>query len=125
GRNNFLYRAGRSMKAKGFGPEAIRGALEATNRTSCKPPLGEDEFEAILKSVLTQPDGPDFKGAESAEADQQQTDTEDSAGADSIKALNVRALLELVVAPREYILDPVLRTRETGMLFAWRGTGKT
>jgi hypothetical protein len=78
GRNNFLYRAGRSMKAKGFGPEAIRAALEAQNRASCKPPLGEDEFEAILKSVLTQGDSADFKGAQSAEAGSDNQSSESS-----------------------------------------------
>jgi hypothetical protein len=45
--------------------------------------------------------------------------------AEPIKALNVRELLELEVQPRDYILEPVLRTRETAMIWAWRGTGKT
>jgi bifunctional DNA primase/polymerase-like protein/AAA domain-containing protein/primase-like protein len=121
GRNNFLFRAGRSMKAQHFGADAIEAALEATNRKQCRPPIGADEFKSILKSVLTQPDSADFKGAQSAEDDSDAA----SVQAEPIKALNARELLELEVAPRDYILEPVLRTRETGMIWAWRGTGKT
>jgi hypothetical protein len=121
GRNTLLYRAGRSLKAKGFGEKVIRDALETTNQESCSPPLDENELKAILKSVLTQRDSADFKGAQAAEDDSNAAPVQ----AEPIKALNVRALLELVVAPRDYILEPILRTRETGMLWAWRGTGKT
>jgi len=56
GRNNLIYRAGRSMRAKGFGARAIEAALIATNDESCSPPLGPVEFASIVKSVLTQPD---------------------------------------------------------------------
>src|ERR1700730_15682203 len=65
GRNDLLYRAGRSMKAKGFGADAIRGALEATNRERCSPSVGEDELKTILKSVSSQHDDPNFKGTQS------------------------------------------------------------
>lgn len=56
GRNSLIYRAGRSMRAKGFGARAIELALAATNEEQCCPPLGPVEFGSILKSVLTQPD---------------------------------------------------------------------
>jgi putative DNA primase/helicase len=41
------------------------------------------------------------------------------------RAVNVRELLELNIAPREYLLEPILREKETAMLHAWRGVGKT
>lgn len=69
GRNNFLYRAGRSLKAKGFNAEAIRAAIEATNRASCKPQVSDGELNAILQSVLYQRDSADFKGAQSADVE--------------------------------------------------------
>ena len=69
GRNNFLYRAGRSLKAKGFNAEAIRAAIEATNRASCRPPVSGGELNTILQSVLTQRDGADFQGVRPAEAE--------------------------------------------------------
>jgi hypothetical protein len=113
GRNNFIYRAGRSMHAKGYPEAAIRAALDETNRVRCRPPVTPGEFESILKSVLTGADRPDFQKAEEPRE------------SGEIKTLTARALLELKIAPREFVLDPVLRERETAMLWAWRGTGKT
>jgi putative DNA primase/helicase len=37
----------------------------------------------------------------------------------------VREVLELPVPPREFILEPILQNRQTAMVYAWRGTGKT
>lgn len=39
--------------------------------------------------------------------------------------VNVAELLERQIAPREYVLAPILREKETAMLHAWRGVGKT
>ncbi len=41
------------------------------------------------------------------------------------RAVNVRELLELEIPPRQYLLEPILREKETAMLHAWRGVGKT
>jgi len=41
------------------------------------------------------------------------------------RAMNVRELLELEIIPREYLLEPIFREKELGMLHAWRGVGKT
>jgi putative DNA primase/helicase len=113
GRNNFLYRAGRSMHAKGYPEAAIRAALDETNRARCRPSVTPGEFESILESVLTGADRPDFQKAQEPRE------------RGEIKTLTARALLDLKIAPREFVLDPVLRERETAMLWAWRGTGKT
>jgi Bifunctional DNA primase/polymerase, N-terminal len=69
GRNNFLYRAGRSLKAKQFGEKAVRSALEETNRASCRPPISDAELNAIIHNVMTQRDSADFKGEQAASAD--------------------------------------------------------
>jgi putative DNA primase/helicase len=41
------------------------------------------------------------------------------------RVLDVRELLALEIPPREYLLDPILREKETAMVHAWRGVGKT
>jgi hypothetical protein len=64
GRNNYLYRAGRSEKAKlenaGY-PEAVikasvRAHMTACNQEQCNPPLDNDEIEALVANVIKQPD---------------------------------------------------------------------
>jgi putative DNA primase/helicase len=42
-----------------------------------------------------------------------------------IKALNIRELLDLELAPREFILEPILLQRQSAMIHSWRGVGKT
>jgi putative DNA primase/helicase len=41
------------------------------------------------------------------------------------RTVNVRELLQLEIPPREYLLEPILREKETAMVHAWRGVGKT
>ncbi len=60
-RNDLLYRTGRAFKARNLGAGEIRAGLESLNAKRCAPPLAQSEVEAILKSVLTEPDRPDFK----------------------------------------------------------------
>src|SRR5262249_37345366 len=43
----------------------------------------------------------------------------------ALRAVDVRELLSLEIPPREYLLDPILREKETAMVHAWRGVGKT
>jgi len=38
---------------------------------------------------------------------------------------DARGLLELAIPPREYLLEKLLREKETAMVHAWRGVGKT
>lgn len=45
GRNQYLYRLGRSEKARGHNAAVIRAAMKAANETDCKPPVEESEFE--------------------------------------------------------------------------------
>jgi putative DNA primase/helicase len=63
GRNTYLYRLGRSEKARGHSEAVIRAAMTAANQADCNPPVEEAEFEKILHSVLTQADRPDFEQA--------------------------------------------------------------
>jgi hypothetical protein len=39
--------------------------------------------------------------------------------------LNVCELLTLEIPPREMVLDPIFRERDSMMIFSWRGVGKT
>jgi hypothetical protein len=50
-RNDFLFRIACSMRAKGFGEAAIRGALHAENREKCESPLPESEISSIVSSA--------------------------------------------------------------------------
>ncbi len=70
GRNSWLYRLGRSLRAKGLPESAIRAALERTNLERCQPPIDDGEMGDILKSVLSQPDRPEFSAWRAAGADQ-------------------------------------------------------
>ena len=60
-RNDILYRAARSLVAKGFGEDAILAAIRAENRSRCEPPLADDEVQAIVANAGTQPDRSDFQ----------------------------------------------------------------
>jgi hypothetical protein len=57
GRNEFLYRLGCSLRAKGLGEAAIIAALCAENTARCQPPLPEPEVIASAKSAASKPPG--------------------------------------------------------------------
>jgi len=57
GRNEFLYRLGCSLRAKGLGEGAIIAALQAENASRCQPPLPEAEVAASAKSAASKPPG--------------------------------------------------------------------
>lgn len=61
GRNTYLYRLGRSEKARNHAEAVICVAMAAANETQCRPPVDAAEFEKILHSVLTGGDRPDFE----------------------------------------------------------------
>jgi len=50
-RNETLFSLGCSMRAKGLHIEEIGPALQKVNERRCKPPVAQDEVEAIIKSV--------------------------------------------------------------------------
>ncbi len=51
-RNDYLFRMGCSMQAKGFEDEAIFASIKIENQKKCNPPLEEKEVDAIYKSVI-------------------------------------------------------------------------
>jgi hypothetical protein len=56
-RNTTLMSLAGTMRKRGMTEEAIRAALQAENRTRCEPPLGDDEVDRIVTSVLRYPSG--------------------------------------------------------------------
>ena len=42
-----------------------------------------------------------------------------------LQVLNLQELLAREVAPREFVLEPILRQKDIAMVYAWRGVGKT
>jgi hypothetical protein len=60
-RNDQLHGLGRSLRAQGLAPDAIRAAVRAENKAKCRPPLEESEVEEIITNALRQPDRDDFK----------------------------------------------------------------
>jgi AAA domain len=48
-----------------------------------------------------------------------------SAAPAATRTFNIEQLLNLKLPPREFILEPILRERESAMIYAWRGAGKT
>lgn len=57
GRNDALYRAGASMRAKRLDPSLIADAMRGINAARCRPPLPSDELERTIRSVLDLPEG--------------------------------------------------------------------
>jgi hypothetical protein len=117
-RNHTLYRLVRSLKAKGLDESAIKAAVAAENNAKCDPPLDDRELDEVIESGLSGKDRPDFEANNTTPG----ASTDDERPA---RIITVRELLELEVKPREYVLDPILRSRETAMVYAWRGVGKT
>src|SRR5208282_5127099 len=60
GRNDTLYRLGRSLVAQNFPEKAIRTSLTETNR-SFGQPLSAQEITALIDHVLTQQNRPNFQ----------------------------------------------------------------
>lgn len=57
GRNDFLFRVGRSLRAKGLSEAAIIGALLAENAARCNPPLPDSEVLATARSCASKAPG--------------------------------------------------------------------
>lgn len=57
GRNDYLYRIGCSLRAKGVSAEAIVAALLAENAARCQPPLPDAEVRASALSAASKPPG--------------------------------------------------------------------
>lgn len=43
----------------------------------------------------------------------------------ALRVVNARELLTMDIPPREHILEPIIQTQSTNMLFSKRGVGKT
>jgi putative DNA primase/helicase len=57
GRNDYLFRHGCGLRARGRGEAEIREELHRENGRHCEPPLGEHEVETILGSIKRYPAG--------------------------------------------------------------------
>jgi hypothetical protein len=60
GRNDTLWRYGRSLKAKHWKLGRILQELEHVNTERCVPPLPADELSEIAHNIFTEPDRPPF-----------------------------------------------------------------
>jgi hypothetical protein len=60
GRNETLWRYGRSLKARGWKLPRIFAELERVNAERCVPPLPADELAEIARNVFTEADRPTF-----------------------------------------------------------------
>jgi putative DNA primase/helicase len=94
---------------------AIEAALLADNRERCVPPLPEAEARAAAASVAKyEPARPDEARRANAEGVSRH-----------LVSMTAENLLALPRQPREYVLEPFMRTKDTGMIAAERGVGKT
>ena len=57
GRNEFLFKQGRSARAKGADDDTVAAFLTALNKTKCAPPLDDFELWKTINSVCTVPAG--------------------------------------------------------------------
>ena len=53
GRNEFLFKQGRSIRGKGADDETVASVLLALNRSKCSPPLPDDELQKTIRSVCS------------------------------------------------------------------------
>jgi hypothetical protein len=49
----------------------------------------------------------------------------DPLGTSPLRVFDVRELLSLQLARRDFVLEPILRERDSMMIYSWRGVGKT
>lgn len=80
GRNDHLFRLGRSMAKRGLSREAVAAALAAENLARCTPPVDDEEVEGLSKDVFSRKDAPTFRQAGPAFAPPQ-TDEADASDA--------------------------------------------
>lgn len=57
GRNEFLFKQGRSARAKGADDDTVAAFLTALNKTKCAPPLDDFELWKTINSVCSVPAG--------------------------------------------------------------------
>jgi putative DNA primase/helicase len=97
--------------------------VERTPVLELKPPaeLSSTEAKEFLEGVIRDR----LETFYAARAPRNGASQSPDAAPSGITVVNLSELLELAVAPREYVLEPILRARETAMVWAWRGTGKT
>lgn len=66
-RNDTLYRAARSMKAKEWSVDATLAAVLKENELKCNPPLDPAEVEKIVAHAYQQPDRPEFAATDAGD----------------------------------------------------------
>jgi len=119
GRNIYLYRLGRSEKARGHSEAVIRAAMTAANETDCKPPVGQDEFELILNSVVTGANRPNFEARQTfADEREQNACLTDLGGPDDLASFPEPP-------PQKYLLDGFIPEGKISILFGDGGSCKS
>jgi hypothetical protein len=64
-REQWLFRFGRHLRAKGKSPEVIATELRLCNQQRCKPPIDEQELEETIDWVCVYKNRPDFQSRKS------------------------------------------------------------
>jgi bifunctional DNA primase/polymerase-like protein/AAA domain-containing protein len=124
GRNNLIYKLGRSLKAQGFSPDAIGAALSKTNQ-GFKQPFPPAELAVQIAHIIDQPDRAGF-GLPAIQNGNGTAVTEARLDVPSgLVALNIEELLQRQTEPREFVLEPILKMKDLAMIYSWRGVGKT
>jgi hypothetical protein len=119
-RNEYLYRLGRSLHAKGLSPEAIQAALTEENASRCQPPLDGREMDGLIEHVVAQADRPDF--------DVPSTVAETAAAPRTpglFAPMTARDFLAVEPAPIVWVWEPYLPTGTLTVFSAYMKTGKS
>jgi putative DNA primase/helicase len=96
------------------------GAIPAW-RTSALEEWGVDEVDQILSAARAVSE----RAAMELKLAPRPTRRRDESSQRAPRVVSVRELLELAIPVREYLLEPIFRLKETAMIHAWRGVGKT
>src|SRR5262249_18720011 len=116
GRNQYLFKHGCGLRARGRGEAEIREELRAENERHCGPPLSTDEVDATVESIMRYAAGGEPK---------EQPRAEGSRGAESVAFTGKRltALLDRPAPPPIYSAIPA--PGHLTLLVAPALTGKT
>lgn len=124
-RNSTLYRLGRSLKARGRGPEEIKTVLSSENTQRCDPPLPEGELAELAEHVATQPDRPQYR-SEPLEAEPfDHPDHHEHGGSPWANATPAPDFLNTIEPESAWLYHRLLAPGAVTHIYSPRGIGKT
>ncbi len=128
GRHLYLFRGARSLKARGFSPDATLAALRAENAERCQPPLPDAEVDRQVASAFAQADRSGFEPAPPVEPRPEGGRSDDRRPRLAnpwLAAMSVPDFLREPEVPSDFLEPRQLARGSITEWFSPRATGKT